>query len=257
MESESKQVKHTMGTKLGVLDTLKEAVTFYVKNINFIIFTFLISLPFFFVMVYFEILFQETLVVTPEIISVLPFHERSYFGFYSMDTYITTKSFSKDYLPALVQLIFIYLVPLHVLEFCSAVVTVDLASKLRSEENNMSLKDMFKRSIDMSIIKGTFITSLYMLFLSTCLLIAFPWTESNCYSFFRVFGYRIFFVICFLAFAKLLMIYLEWSAIWNMSIVVSVLEGVYGVGALRVAYFFSRGNQKVDEELGKDLENDS
>ncbi|TKY60261.1 hypothetical protein E2542_SST17357 [Spatholobus suberectus] len=244
MESESKQVKQ----KLGVLDILEEAVTFYVKNINFIIFTFLTSLPFFFVMVYFEILFQETMVEVPEIISLLPFYEPNYayvIQLYGVDdTSIPVKNFTRDYLPVLIQLGFMYLVPLHVLELWSAVVTMDSASKLRSEENNMSLKDMFKISIDISIMKGTFITSLYMLFWSTCILIALPWTISNCYFFFRDFGYYIFFaVICFLALSKLLMWYLEWSAIWNMSFVISVLEGIYGIGALRVSYFFSRGNQ--------------
>jgi hypothetical protein len=67
------------------------------------------------------------------------------------------------------QLGFIYIVPLHVFEFCSAIVTIDLASKLSSEENNsklsslMSLKQMFQNSIDfdISIMKSTFITSLY------------------------------------------------------------------------------------------------
>ncbi|RDX91668.1 hypothetical protein CR513_26317, partial [Mucuna pruriens] len=159
MDSESKQVKQ----KLEILDILNEAVTFYVKNINFIIFTFLTSLPFFFVMVYFEVLFQKIMVEIPEIISLLPFNERKYvieMNFDGIQTIIPDKSFSKNYLPVLIQLGFIYLVPLHVLELWYAVVTIDSASKLRSEENNMSLKDMFRRSIEISIMKGTFITSL-------------------------------------------------------------------------------------------------
>ncbi|KAJ1379884.1 hypothetical protein SESBI_46490 [Sesbania bispinosa] len=248
MESESNQVKQNMGLKLEVLDILKETVMIYVKNINFIIFTLLTSLPFFCGMVYFEILFQQIVVETPEIIPLLPFYERySYNEYYIYDNGIidsTIKSFSKDHLPVLIQLGFIYLVPLHVLELCSAVLTMDLASKLRSEENKMSLKQMFQNSIDISMMKGTFITSLYMLFWSSCLLTAFPWTLTNCYSLFRVFGGYIFLVVCGLAFVKLLMMYLEWSAIWNMSIVISVVDGIYGIGALRVSYFFSRGNQK-------------
>ncbi|XP_057749573.1 uncharacterized protein LOC130968365 [Arachis stenosperma] len=43
---------------------------------------------------------------------------------------------------------------------------------------------------------------------------------------------------------KLLMVYLEWSAIWNMSIVISVMDGIHGAGALRVSFFLSSGNQK-------------
>ncbi|RDX91661.1 hypothetical protein CR513_26324, partial [Mucuna pruriens] len=216
MESESKQVKQ----KLGVLGILMEAVTFYVKNINFIIFTFLTSLPFFFVMVYFEILFEETMIETPKIIPLLPFYEQDYANDIIL-LEIPDRSFSKDYLPVLIELVFIYLIPLHVLELWSAVVTMDSASRLRSDENNMSLKDMFKRSIDISTMKNTFVTSLYMLFWSTSILIAFPWI---------------------VALAKLLMMYLEWSAIWNMSFVVSVMEDIYGIEALRVSYFLSRVN---------------
>ncbi|WVZ24900.1 hypothetical protein V8G54_003444 [Vigna mungo] len=248
MENEREQVKQN----LGVFEILNEAVTFYVKNINFIIFTCLTSLPFFLLMVYFETLFQKIMVETPQIISLLPFFEPNYAYVYYISengglTRVETphKSFSNDYLPVLIQLGLIYLVPLHVLELCSAVITMDSASKLKSEGNYTSLKDMFKSSIDMSIMKGTIITSLYMLFWSTCFLIAFPWILSNCYMLFRDFGYYIFFtVICFVAFTKLLMVYLEWSAIWNMSFVISVVEGIYGIGAIRVSYFFSRGNQQ-------------
>lgn len=256
MESENKQVKQ----KLEVLDILKEAITIYVKNINFIIFTFLTSLPFFCVMVYFELVFQQTVVETPETIFplFLPFYDRNYAYHFEYSYYFNTsdqkkyyfktnsafRSFTSDYFPVLIQLVFIYLVPLHVLQLCSAVVTTDLASKLRSEEKKMSLKQMFLESLDTSVIKGTFITSLYMLFLSTCFLIAFPWTVSNLYSFYNAFGGYIFIpLICCVALAKLLMMYLEWSAIWNMSIVISVLDGIYGAGAFRVSYFFSSGNQ--------------
>jgi len=246
MESEREEVKQN----LGVLDILNEAVTFYVTNINFIIFTSLTSLPFFLLMVYFEISFQKIMVEAPQIISLLPFFEPNYAYVYLSESgysYIDPprKSFRNDYLPVLIQLGFIYLVPLHVLELCSAVITMDSASKLKSEESYITLKDMFKSSIDMSIMKGTLITSLYVVFWSTCFLIAFPWILSNCYMLFRDFGYYIFFtVICFVAFTKVLMAYLEWSGIWNMSFVISVVEGIYGVGAIRVSYFLSRGNQK-------------
>ncbi|XP_058742155.1 uncharacterized protein LOC131634033 [Vicia villosa] len=124
---------------------------------------------------------------------------------------------------------------------------MDLASKLISseEKTKMSLKHMFQNSIDVSIMKGTFATSLHTLVLSNCLLIAFPWIVSNCFGLASTFWcYMIFGTICFGAIGKLLMVYLEWSAIWEMSIVISVLEGVYGIGAMRVSCYFSSGNQK-------------
>jgi len=256
MESETKQVKHK-NTNKDVLDILNETLAIYFKNINFIIFTLLISLPFFFLMVYFETLFQLTLVQTPNIISSLPFQEKHDQIFiismdsddgYSFSHIDDVPSFSKDYLPLLIQIGFIYTIPLHVLEFCSKVLTMDLASKLINSEEyntNMSLKHMFQNSVDVSIMKGTFITSLYTLALSNCLLIAFPWIVSNCFGLASTFWcYIIFGTICFVAIGKLLMVYLEWSAVWNMSIVISVLEGIYGIGAMRVSYYFSSGNHK-------------
>jgi hypothetical protein len=264
MENETKQVK-LKNKNMDVLDILYQTLTIYFKNINFIIFTFLTSLPFFFLTVYFETLFQQILVQTPKIISSLPFNEKQQIISLSMDSddysvsYMDSygnifsytgdiPSFSKDYLPLLIQLGVIYTIPLHVLEFCSKVLTMDLASKLfiNPEENkNMSLKHMFQNSIDLSIMKGTFITSLYTLALSNCILIAFPWTVSNCFALASTFWcYIIFGMICFIAIGKLLMVYLEWSAIWDMSIVISVLDGIYGIGAMRVSYYFISGNQK-------------
>ncbi|KAG5017242.1 hypothetical protein JHK82_022868 [Glycine max] len=46
---------------------------------------------------------------------------------------------------------------------------------------------------------------------------------------------------CSVAFAKVLRMYLEWSAMWNMSLVISVLEGIYGVDAFSSSTYFSRG----------------
>nr|KYP49272.1 hypothetical protein KK1_029013 [Cajanus cajan] len=39
------------------------------------------------------------------------------------------------------------------------------------------------------------------------------------------------------------MVYLEWSAMWNMGFVISVVDDIYGIGAFRVSYSLSRGNQ--------------
>ncbi|CAK8578781.1 unnamed protein product [Lathyrus sativus] len=257
MENETKQVLsiNQKNKNMDVLDILKQTLTIYFKNINFIIFTFLTSLPLFFLMLYFETLFQQILVQTPDIISSLPFREKqttiylhSYDEPYIDVPYVNAPSFGSYYLPLLIQLGFIYSIPLHVLEFLSKVLTMDLASKLiisSEEKTKMSLKHMFQNSVDLSTMKGTFVTSLYTLVLSNCLLVAFPWVVSNCYSLASTFWcYMIFGMICFVAIVKLLMVYLEWSAIWDMSIVISVLEGFYGIGALRVSCYFSSGNQK-------------
>ncbi|GMN41641.1 hypothetical protein TIFTF001_010870 [Ficus carica] len=38
--------------------------------------------------------------------------------------------------------------------------------------------------------------------------------------------------------------YLGWSAMWNMSLVVSILEGVYGVEAVALSAHFSGGKER-------------
>ncbi|KAL1366099.1 hypothetical protein HN51_013996 [Arachis hypogaea] len=263
MESESKQVmKKQRKKQLEVLDILKEALTIHVKNTNFIIFAFLTSLPLLFLMLHFETLFQQTLVDTPRIVKhiLLQFNNRLYGGFnyghviiltdddgtiHLDQDYTVTNFSSKDYLPNLIQLVFMYLVPLHVLELGSAALTVYVSSKLKSEDERPSLKQMFLESFDASTMKGTFITSLYLLSMSSGILLAAAWTVSNSYILYMTFGcYIVFALICFAALTKLLMVYLEWSAIWNMSIVISVMDGIHGAGALRVSFFLSSGNQK-------------
>ncbi|MED6132199.1 hypothetical protein PIB30_017052 [Stylosanthes scabra] len=255
MESESKQVMKQRKKQVEVLDILKEALTIFFKNTNFSIFTLLTSLPLLLLMVHFETLFQQTLVDTVRFLNhvFLSLNRRFDGGFryhypyqygsrVSLDQDYTVFS-SKDYLPNLIQLVFMYLVPLHVLEIGSAILTVYVSSKLKSEEERMSLKGMFQESFDASTMKGTFITSLYLLALSSGFLLAVPWIVNNTFTI-GFYSYIVSALICFAALTKLLIVYLEWSAIWNMSIVISVMDGIYGVGALRVSWFLKSGDQK-------------
>ncbi|KAI5419665.1 hypothetical protein KIW84_043726 [Lathyrus oleraceus] len=130
--------------KLGVFDILKEAITLYVRNLNFIIFTFLTSLPLFCIMVYFEIQLQKTLIEIFYIVVNIPKEDilDGYFG-YMLD--LMSREY---YYLKFIQLGLIYILPLHVLEFGTAIVTINLASKLSSQqENNMSLKEMFQNAL--------------------------------------------------------------------------------------------------------------
>ncbi|KAF5443190.1 hypothetical protein F2P56_035769 [Juglans regia] len=97
----------------------------------------------------------------------------------------------------LVQLGFLYLVPFHLLELCTVIVTVDLASKIYAEDRPiLTLKEMLKK---------------------------------------QIYGARI---------RALLLKYLEWSAVWNVSIVISVLEGTFGVRAMALSARFNRGSER-------------
>ncbi|XP_061371410.1 uncharacterized protein LOC133313995 [Gastrolobium bilobum] len=234
MENESNKVKQKQ--KLEVSDILREAVIIYFRNLNFIIFTFFTSLPLFCVMVYFETYLQETLLETSNIVNP----PRAHFHYYYYDSIFDR--FNMDYFLKLIQLGFIYMVPLYVLEVGSAVVTINLASKLRSEEKKMTLKDMFQKSLDPSNLRGSFLTSIYVLLLTTSHQLGLLWIVLNYHVFLKDLScYVIFAVICSMAFSNILRMYLEWSAVWNMSLVISILEGIYGIDALALSVYFSRG----------------
>ncbi|XP_045828595.1 uncharacterized protein LOC123920365 isoform X2 [Trifolium pratense] len=211
MESES-NLKQKQ--KLEVYDILKEAIILYVKNINFIIFTFFISLPLFCIMVYFEIQFQETLVET--------FHI-----FYPKHVdYDILDRMNNDYYLKLIQLGLIYIFPLQLLEFGIAIVTIDLSSKLSSQqEKKMTLKDMFEKPIHSSNLRGSFLTFIYVVFLTTTHQLGLLWIVIN-YLCLKDLSYVIFGMIFSMLFAKVLKMYLEWSSMWNMSLVMSILEGI-------------------------------
>ncbi|XP_027347698.1 uncharacterized protein LOC113859081 [Abrus precatorius] len=239
MECESNSCKQKQ--KLEVPDILREAVLIFFGNLNFIIFTFLTSLPLFCIMVYFEIYLQEIFVETSNIVNLPHVHFSHYDYSYRADDIISR--FNKDYFLKLILLVFIYMVPLYVLELGSVILTIDLASKLRSKK--MTLKEMFQTPFDLSNLRGSFVTSIYVLFLTTTHQLGLLWIVINYNVFLKHLScYVLFAVICSLAFAKVLRMYLEWSGMWNMSLVISVLEGIYGIDALAVSAYFNRGYHK-------------
>jgi hypothetical protein len=237
----------TQNQKVGAFDIIKQALTIFSKNFNFIIFIFLSSLPLFFFMLYYEIFLQRTLVDASNIL-------KKRYDYYSYDRLIVMGSnrsirpaipqkSTKDVLPEFVQLVLLYLVPRHLLELCTVIVTVDLASKIHAEERVITLKEMIDRSIYGAKVRGTFVTSLCVLFLSTFTLSGLTWLVTTYIAFWRQFAPVIFLVFQGPIFVALLTKHLEWSGVWNMSIIISVLEGTYGIEALLRSAYFSRSSE--------------
>ncbi|KAI5419668.1 uncharacterized protein LOC127075104 [Lathyrus oleraceus] len=219
--------------KLEVFDILKEALMISVRNLNFIIFTFLTSLPLFCITVYFEIQLQE--LVETFFINI---PEEVHYGYFNS----MLDRMNKDYnYSKLIQLGLIYIFPLQILEFGTAIVTIDLASKLNSQEKKMTLKEMFEKPLDSTKLRGSFLTFIYVVFLITTHQLGLLWIVINYHICLKDFNFVVFPVICSLLFAKVLMMYLEWSSMWSMSIVISILEGIYGIDALALSINFSRG----------------
>ncbi|XP_041015059.1 uncharacterized protein LOC121257873 isoform X1 [Juglans microcarpa x Juglans regia] len=228
--------------KLEVLDILKAAPTIFFKNFSFIIFLLFISLPLFFFMVYYEIFLQRTLT---NILEQSHSHDLEYHRWSVVTSEVTTElrtTFSHQ----LVQLGFLYLVPFHLLELCTVIVTVDLASKIYAEDRPiLTLKEMLYKPIYGARIRGTFITSFYVILLSTCNLLGLVWLATSYHVFWRTSDLQVPFLLFYgPVFIALLLKYLEWSAVWNVSIVISVLEGTFGVRAMALSARFNRGNER-------------
>ncbi|KAM4109894.1 hypothetical protein ACJW30_03G153900 [Castanea mollissima] len=223
--------------KLGVFDILKEALIITFKNFNFIIFILLTSLPLFGFMVYYESFLQETLVETYDILKQTPGYSD-----WPVPKFIHNKM-TKHVFYELLQLGFLYLVPLHLFEFCTVIVTVDLSSKIHAQERPMTLKEMKHRPICGARLRGTFITSIYVLYISTCTLLGLIWLVTY-YFILENSIIEVFFAGFYGAgFLLLLVKYLEWSAMWNMSIVISVWEGIYGGEALALSDYLCTGSK--------------
>ena len=110
------------------------------------------------------------------------------------------------------------------------IVTVDLSSKIYAEETPMSLKEMIHKPIYGARLRGTFVTSFYVLFLSACTQLGLIWLVTYYYVIFANSVVDVLFAVSYgAAFVALLTKHLEWSAMWNMSIVISTLEGSYGL----------------------------
>ena len=230
--------------KPNAFDILKDALVIIFKNFNFIIFIFLASIPLFCFMVYYEIFLQRNLVETSNILKQTP-------GGWAIPDLIHVRmsltihnKMTKHVFYVLLQLGFLYLVPLHLLELCTVVVTVDLSSKIYAEERPMTLKEMILKPIYGERLGGTFITSIFVLYLSTCTLLGLIWLvtyfvilENSMIEVFLAVFYGV-------AFVALLTKYLEWSAMWNMSIVISVLEGISGYEAFALSAYFSKGSER-------------
>ncbi|KAK3223289.1 hypothetical protein Dsin_010314 [Dipteronia sinensis] len=247
METES---KHTMmkKQKLEVFDILKEALTIPYKHINFFIFTIIISLPLFCFMVYYETFLLSTLVETTHILTI-PIYRYNY-NWLIPDDHMT-KQFNKDFGYKLIQLGLLYLVPRYLLELFSVLVTVDLASKIyNTEERSMTLKEMIHKPVLKAGFRGTCITYLYVLFFSTCTVLGLIWLVIHYCVVFKNFSFYVLFAVLYGAsFIALLTKYLEWSAMWNMSVVISMLEEIYGAEALALSAYFNRGSEERGQSL--------
>lgn len=232
--------------KLNVLEILKEAIKIPYKCPKFIFLTFLTSLPLIITMLLHEIVLQASMVETKSILTPLSgylnsyyFDSYQYFGSYNAELDTIVMLFH-NISPRFFQLAFLYLVPLHLLDLFNTIITVNSASTIYAGRP-VSLAEMLLTPFrNMSRIQGLLITSLYVLLLNSFVLLGLVWAVTN--SVFPLLG--TFFMIAYgMASIVLLVKWIEWSAVWNNSIIFSVLDDKHGLDALGASGYFCRGSR--------------
>ncbi|XP_022775841.1 uncharacterized protein LOC111317666 [Durio zibethinus] len=228
-----------LNQKPEIFNILKEALMIPYKTTHFIPLSFVASIPLLCFLVFHEMILQRILIATSEILRQPP----AYFDEWLVP--VNGRRMANDFFYKLIQLGLLHLLPLHQLELCAAVVTVDLTGKTYIKEKPMTPREMVKRLLNKARCKGILITSAYVYFVSTCFLLGSTWLVTNYYIIVRNFFYYVFTAALFrVAAVALLVKYLEWTAIWNMSIVISMLEEVHGANALGLSAYFCRGSER-------------
>jgi hypothetical protein len=241
-----------------------EALSIFKKNISFVPFSILSSIPFFCFLLLFELVRQTTGVATINFLK----QPLGYIQLVSFDDWapapyyepIRLSQFLSRNLIYLIYLVLLYLVPYYLGELFSTILTVHFASSIYTGENRdpISLKEMIKSSNKVRF-KGPFITSLYVLFLSTTTLVGLFWIVANycilyygdsltTFYYYYTGNYLYDVTIALLAtaaFVVLMVKYLEWSVGWNMSLVISVVEeDLSGIEAFDLSAYYRKGSNK-------------
>ncbi|PPD77655.1 hypothetical protein GOBAR_DD25419 [Gossypium barbadense] len=148
------------------------------------------------------------------------------------------KTMANSFFYKLIQLALLRLLPLHLSELCVAVVTIDSVSRKEKSE-------MVRRLVDKERWRGILVTSMYVQFVSNGFLLGSTWLMMNYYVIVRSFCYNVF-TAAFLRICGvgLVVKFLEWMVMWNMSIVISTSEEVHGVDALGLSAYLCRGKER-------------
>ncbi|CAH8354024.1 unnamed protein product [Eruca vesicaria subsp. sativa] len=183
-----------------------------------------------------------------------------------------------DLIPCLIKTSLLYFFPYTILDLITTTTIVAASSTVyTSKEEPLGLLDLVRRSIKIcqKRLGGCLITSLYVLLLSTSVFLFFlPFFLLFFFGFFSHWADSLNIVslvhqrqtlldlVPFLIYAMVVLVqatlfmyltakFIKWSAGWNMSLVVSVLEedgdeGVYGSDALSLSAWYRKGHEKCD-----------
>ncbi|XP_021742262.1 uncharacterized protein LOC110708438 [Chenopodium quinoa] len=265
--------------KLKSFEILKSALKIFTSNTKFMLFMILSILPLFVFMVFYDIKLQKSisfLSSNPLLLHNYPMSITTMYAFNSsvnstasasLDDYqvvlydgnelINTTYFDqrREFFINTFQLSLFYLLLYPFLEFFSLSLTTKIASKVHAVEKLPTLRELFHQKVNFG---SSFITYLCVHLLSSATLLGLSWIVLFHNLFFSGpsyseqainFWYLTVCVLQSVMFLALLYKYLDWSAFWNMGMVISCTEEQTGVAALGLSDYYGRHSKKTGFQL--------
>ncbi|KAK4282441.1 hypothetical protein QN277_013819 [Acacia crassicarpa] len=243
MES-TQRVTVLEGKKLGLWGILKEALKIPFMNPNFIISSFITSLPVFCSLFLYESLYVQTITEAVNVLQTDQDHQ----DHQDLDRAFC---FSWDHLKAVdmllgrvshnfVLLVILHLGILHFFDLFNTITIVNSASDIYAGDNVLTLKQMFIKHVMDTRIKGPLVTSIFVVLLTS--LLSTGLISIALYAYITYY-YPLFMMLFVTMFVALLVQHVKWSAVWNMGTLISILEYKEGNEALLVSAYISRGNR--------------
>ncbi|XP_030553634.1 uncharacterized protein LOC115757512 [Rhodamnia argentea] len=234
--------------RLGFFGILGEALRISAASPRFLILASLASFPLFCSLLLNEFLLQQTLLNAAHF-AFDGMSECSTSGGVTLCTVVGPVAVLRKWVgeasQGLVLMGALYLVIVSPLDLVNTIVLVHNASAIYGGENLPNLRGFFVRPLKQIGFRGPLVTSMLALVLCCLTLVGLVSLASNIYvlsSSFLVVEFSSVLPIIF--FAALFVKYMEWSAVWNTGIVISILEEKHGDIALGVAAHLSRGSRR-------------
>ncbi|KAL5864210.1 hypothetical protein ACOSQ3_001724 [Xanthoceras sorbifolium] len=227
-----------MKEKLEFSGMIKEALKIPFRNPNFILFFLLASFSLFFFLVLYEIIFLQSLIQT---VYILVNNVPSLYGYFTVYGFSISELIENVSQTRLLSSLLLFGI-IHLLDLLNTIIIVYAAAVMYAgEPNPMNLKQILCTPIEKVGFKGPLITSIYALLLALLTLLGLLSLAMNLY----LSTDNSFLILIFgVPFMALLIKHIEWSGIWNMGMVISILEGKHGDVAIGVSAYLSRGCRK-------------
>uniref|UniRef100_A0A7C9CLE2 Uncharacterized protein n=1 Tax=Opuntia streptacantha TaxID=393608 RepID=A0A7C9CLE2_OPUST len=255
--------------QLKSLEILQAAIQIFTSNMKYMLLMVFSAIPFFIFMVFFEIELQKAVYVSHSLLKPVSHY---YYDSYSLSyVYDDISNRGRAVLHLVLELCALHLVVYPLLELLSSSVIIKIAAKVYAAEKESSLKEVIPDILShMNVtLKGCLSTSFWVQLLSTSTLVGLFSIVANYvlisgwknwvsyYYYYDHYSYMepevlinaLSALLHALAFFAVLYKYLDWSALWNMGMVISVMEEETGIEALEMSSYYAKRCRRTGFDL--------